>query len=464
MIFSSLLFIFLYLPIVLGIYYIAPKKWRNAFLLIANFIFYGWGEPVFVIIMAASIISNYAFGMLIEKYSANKRLKKTFVIFALLISFALLGVFKYAAFFADLLRLIPIFSFLPKFEISLPIGISFYTFQAVSYIIDIYRGDTNAQKSIVNFGTYISFFPQLIAGPIVRYADIETMLTERKENAHQFADGIRLFTVGLSKKVLIANQMGMLWDNLRGISDSAGIVGAWVGIVAYTFQIYFDFSGYSDMACGLGKMFGFEFMKNFDYPYISKSITEFWRRWHISLSTWFRDYVYIPLGGNRCKTSRVIFNLLVVWGLTGLWHGASINFVVWGLYYFILLISEKYIFGNLLKKLPKVIQHIYALIFIIIGWTIFCFDDISEMCNYFGKMFSFNGLISADALSYIISYLPLIIVSVIASTPVGKLIWTKINKKKLSFLAEEILVILALLLCTAALASQSYNPFLYFRF
>ncbi len=464
MIFSSLLFIFLYLPIVLGIYYIVPKKWHNAFLLIANFIFYGWGEPVFVIIMAASIISNYAFGILIEKYRANKRLSKTFVIFALLISFGLLGVFKYASFFTDLLRLIPIFSFLPKFEISLPIGISFYTFQAVSYIIDIYRGDTKAQKSIVNFGTYISLFPQLIAGPIVRYADVETMLTERKENTHQFADGIRIFVVGLSKKVLIANQMGMLWDNLRGISDSAGIVGAWVGMIAYSFQIYFDFSGYSDMACGLGKMFGFEFMKNFDYPYISKSITEFWRRWHISLSTWFRDYVYIPLGGNRCKTPRVILNLFVVWGLTGLWHGASINFVVWGLYYFILLISEKYIFGNLLKKLPKVIQHIYALIFIIIGWTIFCFDDISQMCNYFDKMFTFNGLISADALTYIISYLPLIIVSAIASTPISKLIWNKISKTKLSFLAEEILVILALLLCTASLASQSYNPFLYFRF
>ena len=287
--FSSLIFMFLYLPPVLGIYYIAPRRCRNAFLLIANLIFYGWGEPVFVLVMAASIISNYIFGLLIEKYRSSKRLSRTFVVFALVISFGLLGIFKYAGFISDLLRRIPLLCAMPRIDIALPIGISFYTFQAVSYIIDVYRRDTAPQKSLINFGTYISFFPQLIAGPIVRYRDIADMLDNRRESVSQFADGVRLFTVGLSKKVLIANQAGMLFDALR---EGGGIAAAWIGIAAYAFQIYFDFSGYSDMACGLGKMFGFEFMKNFNYPYISKSITEFWRRWHISLSTWFRDYVY----------------------------------------------------------------------------------------------------------------------------------------------------------------------------
>ena len=454
---------FLYLPLVLGIYYITPRKFRNAFLLLANLVFYGWGEPVFVLIMAASIISNYIFGLLIEKYRDNKRLTKTFVLFALLISFGLLGVFKYAGFVSDLLRSIPLFSAMPKISIALPIGISFYTFQAVSYIIDIYRGDTKAQKSIVNFGTYISFFPQLIAGPIVRYCDIETMLDNRRENIRQFSDGVRLFTVGLSKKVLIANQMGMLWDTLR--AQSCGIVGAWVGIIAYAFQIYFDFSGYSDMACGLGKMFGFEFMRNFDYPYISKSITEFWRRWHISLSTWFRDYVYIPLGGNRRKTPRVIFNLFVVWALTGLWHGASVNFLLWGLYYFVILVLEKYVYGKYLEKLPSVFRHVYALIFILLGWVIFYFEDGGELLTYIANMFTLSdGVINAASLSVIISYLPLIAVTVFACTPVAKNIWKKTKDRKSTAVIETVAVLLALVLCTATLVSQSYNPFLYFRF
>ena len=461
--FSSLIFMFLYLPLVLGIYYIVPRRGRNAFLLIANLVFYGWGEPVFVLVMAASIISNYIFGLLIEKHRDNRRLSKAFVVFALVISFALLGIFKYAGFVTDLLRQLPLFSAMPKIDIALPIGISFYTFQAVSYIIDIYRADSRAQKSLVNFGTYISFFPQLIAGPIVRYRDIEDMLDNRRENIHQFADGVRLFAVGLAKKVLIANQTGMLFDALR--AGNGGIVAAWVGIIAYTFQIYFDFSGYSDMACGLGKMFGFEFMRNFDYPYISKSITEFWLRWHMSLSTWFRDYVYIPLGGNRRKTPRVIFNLFVVWALTGLWHGASVNFLMWGIYYFVLLVLEKYVYGRYLEKLPSVLKHVYALFFIIIGWTIFYFEDFSELISYASRMFSLSGgVIDASSLSTIISYLPLLAAAVFACTPCAKNIWVKIQNEKIAAAVEFAAVAAALVLCTAALVSRSYNPFLYFRF
>ena len=352
---------------------------------------------------------------------------------------------------------------MPKVNIPLPIGISFYTFQAVSYIIDIYRGDTKAQKSIVNFGTYISFFPQLIAGPIVRYRDIETMLNKRCESIRDFSDGVRLFTVGLSKKVLIANQMGMLWDALRG--SNSGIIGAWVGIAAYAFQIYFDFSGYSDMACGLGKMFGFEFMRNFDYPYISKSITEFWRRWHISLSTWFRDYVYIPLGGNRRKTPRVIFNLFIVWALTGLWHGASMNFVLWGIYYFVILVLEKYVYGKYLEKLPSALKHVYALALILIGWVIFYFEDGGELLGYMANMFTLSdGILDAAAMSTIISYLPLIAVTIVACTPIAKNVWVKVKDKKITAVVETAAVLIALTLCTAVLVSQSYNPFLYFRF
>ncbi|MCD8390575.1 MAG: MBOAT family protein [Firmicutes bacterium] len=465
MVFSSLIFLFLYLPAVLLIYYIVPPRGRNVFLLIANLVFYGWGEPVFVLIMAASVVSNFIFGLLIDKYRDNKRLSKTFVIFALAVSFGLLGAFKYAGFFADILRQIPLLSMLPKIKLSLPIGISFYTFQAVSYIIDVYRNDTPAQKSIVNFGTYISFFPQLIAGPIVRYADIREQLENRRESINQFADGIRVFTVGLAKKVLIANQMGLFWESVKDCGNDMGTLGAWIGIAAYTLQIYFDFSGYSDMAVGLGRMFGFEFMRNFNYPYVSESITDFWRRWHISLSSWFRDYVYIPLGGNRRKTPRVIFNLFVVWALTGFWHGASFNFIFWGVYYFVLLVLEKYVYGKYLERLPSAFRHIYALFFVMIGWVIFTFESGSEMLDYFRLMFTpGNGVIGGAALSASLSYLPLGAAAVIACTPLGKNVWCKIKSTRVCGAAEIVLCAAALVICTAALVSDSYNPFLYFRF
>ena len=464
MYFSSLLFLFLYLPIVLGGYYILPRKARNGFLLFVNLIFYGWGEPVFVLIMILSIVVNYVFAILIENYRHNIRLKKLFAILAAVIGLGLLGLFKYAGFVTDILRQIPIFAFLPKIDIALPIGISFYTFQTLSYTIDVYRREVPAQRNIINFGTYVSFFPQLIAGPIVRYIDVAGQLVARDESISKFASGIRRFTVGLAKKVLIANQLGQLWDLLRGMNDG-GIAAAWVGIAAFSLQTYFDFSGYSDMAIGLGRMFGFEFMENFNYPYISKSITEFWRRWHISLGTWFRDYVYIPLGGNRCKVPRHIFNLFIVWGLTGLWHGANFNFILWGLYYFLLLVMEKYIYGGILKKLPAILRHIYALFFILLGWTLFYFEDFGTLFSHISIMFGNSDIfIGHDALSLIISYAPLAVVSIAACIPIWKNIYLRVHLKKWSGLFEIVIVCAVLVLCTASLVNDSYNPFLYFRF
>lgn len=464
MYFSSLIFLFVFLPVVLAVYYILPKSFRNAFLLLANLVFYGWGEPVFILIMLVSIVTNYIFGLLIEKHRDNKKRAKTFLVLSLIISLGLLGVFKYTGFISDMLRQLPPFSSLPKINLPLPIGISFYTFQTLSYTVDVYRRETKAQRNIVSFGTYVSFFPQLIAGPIVRYVDIAEMLEKRKETISQFAEGVKLFLVGLAKKVLIANQMGLLWDTLRD-NPQNGVIGTWIGIIAFAFQIYFDFAGYSDMACGLGQMFGFRFMKNFNYPYISKSITEFWRRWHISLSTWFRDYVYIPLGGNRRKLPRVIFNLFVVWFLTGLWHGANFNFIAWGLYYFVILILEKYVFGKFIAKLPSFLQHMYAIFFILLGWTLFYFEDFTQLAGYVGNMFTLkNGFIGKDAVSIVLSYLPLLVAAVFASVPVWKNIYIRIKDSKATGVMEIIFCAVILLLCTASLVNQSYNPFLYFRF
>lgn len=466
MYFSSLLFLFVFLPAVLVIYYALPHKLRNGFLLLSNLVFYGWGEPVLILIMLVSILTNYICGLFIEKYYNDQKCRKVFLVLSLVISLGLLGVFKYAGFVSDILRQLPPFVFMPKINLPLPIGISFYTFQTISYTIDVYRGSTKAQKNIVSFGTYVSFFPQLIAGPIVRYVDIADMLESRKENLNQFADGVKLFIAGLSKKVLIANQMGVLWDLLRAELHTGGVLGAWTGIIAFAFQIYFDFSGYSDMARGLGKMFGFEFLENFNYPYISKSITEFWRRWHISLSTWFRDYVYIPLGGNRCKTIRTIFNLFVVWGLTGLWHGASFNFLLWGLYYFVLLVMEKYIYGKYLEQAPVCLRRIYALFFILIGWTIFYFEDREQLIQCFKSMFTLGngGIGSVDAVSIILSYLPVLLSAAVASLPVWQTVYIKIKNRKVVAVLEVVFCLILLILCCASLVNQSYNPFLYFRF
>ena len=465
MVFSSLLFLFLYLPIVLIIYYCLPFRLRNLFLFFANLVFYGWGEPVYILLMLFSTVSNYLYGLLIDKYRHNIKFTKGVVVISIIINLGILGFFKYAGFVCGILRNIPAFAAISVPDIALPIGISFYTFQTMSYTIDVYRKDAPVQKNVITFGTYVALFPQLIAGPIVRYKDVAEQMDNRRENLDQFTNGVRLFLIGLAKKVLVANQMGIMWDTIRATNGQNGMLGSWIGILAFSLQIYFDFSGYSDMARGLGNMLGFEFLKNFDYPYISKSITEFWRRWHISLGTWFREYVYIPLGGNRKGKARLLLNLLIVWFLTGLWHGASWNYIFWGLYFGVILVIEKFFLLKVLKKLPSFISHIYSIFLIMMGWVVFYFENTAQMLSYLKTMFTFdNGLIGDNALVTFISYLPLIIIAILASTPAGSKMYKEFKKNKNRGIAEAAICLLALFLCTAALVSQTYNPFLYFRF
>lgn len=464
MVFSSLLFMFVFLPIVLAVYYILPKKFRNAFLLIADLVFYGWGEPIMVFLMIFSIVINYIAGLLLAKCKTDKK-KKAVLISSVIIDLAMLGFFKYAGFLSKNLNVILPFVSIPAIKVPLPIGISFYTFQIMSYTIDVYRKDTDVQKNIISFGTYVSLFPQLIAGPIVRYRDVDDQLSSRKENPEQFSRGIRLFLLGLAKKALLANPMGLLWDSMR--EANGGVIASWVGVIAFSFQIYFDFSGYSDMARGLGNMLGFEFLENFNFPYISKSITEFWRRWHISLGTWFREYVYIPLGGNRKGKIRTLFNLLIVWLLTGLWHGASWNFVLWGIYFGVILIIEKLFLLKALEKIPSFISHFYSLFLIAFGWVIFYFaDDVggfSAMSAFVPTLFS-GSMVSADSLSVILNYLPILIFCAIASTPLIRKIYMRLRNRKGFIFAEAVAAAVILILCTASLVSNSYNPFLYFKF
>lgn len=466
MVFSSIVFMFAFLPVVLLIYYLLPVKFRNAFLLIADLIFYGWGEPVLVFLMLFSILINYIAGILIEKSNSNNKKRKIILIASVVIDLGLLGFFKYAGFITNNLKVVLPFLNIPLISIPLPIGISFYTFQIMSYTIDVYRRDTEAQRNIIAFGTYVSLFPQLIAGPIVRYRDVDDQLVERHENFQLFSRGIRLFLLGLAKKVLIANPVGLIWDNMRQMQGGGALV-SWVGIIAYTFQIYFDFSGYSDMARGLGNMFGFEFLKNFDYPYISKSITEFWRRWHISLSTWFKEYVYIPLGGNRKGLPRQIFNLFVVWALTGLWHGASWNFLFWGLYFGIILVFEKLFMLKALDKMPTVIKHLYSLVFIVFGWVIFYYSDdvggVKAMFTFISTLFT-GSFISSDGITAVLSSLPMLIIAAAASTPIIRKIYNKLSDLKGFKYVEAVVALLVLILCTASLVNDNYNPFLYFKF
>ncbi len=446
-------------------YYILPRKCRNAFLLIADLVFYGWGEPVMVLLMLISIVINYIAGLMIAK-TESKNNKKLILILSVIIDLGILGFFKYAGFITENLNVALPFLNIPKISVPLPIGISFYTFQIMSYTIDVYREDTKAQKNIVAFGTYVSLFPQLIAGPIVRYRDVDIQLDNRRENIEQFSHGVRLFALGLAKKVLLANPMGALWDSLRE-TQNGGVLGAWIGVIAFSFQIYFDFSGYSDMARGLGNMLGFEFLENFNYPYISKSITEFWRRWHISLGTWFREYLYIPLGGNRRGKARTLLNLLIVWMLTGLWHGASWNFVLWGLYFGVLLIIEKLFLLKVLKKLPSFVSHIYSLFFIVFGWVIFYFADdvggLSALLGFIPRLFS-GGFISADALAIIKGSILLLVAACVASTPIIRKTYMKLRERKGFVVAEVIAIVLILVFSTASIVGDSYNPFLYFKF
>ncbi len=455
----------MFLPVTLALYYITPRRFRNLTLLIVDLVFYSWGEPMLVLLMLVSILINYFSAILIGINREKKALARTIFVISIILNLGLLGFFKYVGFIGETLNFVMPFLNIPIIQVSLPIGISFYTFQTMSYTIDVYRNTVKVQKNIIAFGTYVSLFPQLIAGPIVRYADVAEQLVNRRESLQQFTDGVKVFLVGLSKKVLLANQMGVLWDSVRRSGESAGAVGAWVGIIAYTFQIYFDFSGYSDMAIGLGKMFGFEFMKNFDYPYISKSITEFWRRWHISLGSWFREYVYIPLGGNRKGLGRQIINMSVVWFLTGLWHGASWNFILWGVYFGIILIIEKTFMLKLLKKVPAFVGHIYSLLLIVLGWVLFYFEDMAEMFEFLGRMFGSSGFVMRGSIvSTVISYIPLLVAAALISTPLFTFIYHKIKSKPVLCVLDNAGCILALLLCVSALASSAYNPFLYFKF
>lgn len=464
MVFSSLVFMFAYLPITLLAYYLVPRQGRNIFLFIVNLIFYGWGEPRLVLLMVFNIFFNYIGGWLVDKYRADAKKKKLFLILTCVLDIGILAVFKYTGMITETLNMLPFLN-IPELQISLPIGISFYTFQTMSYVIDVYRDDAPVSKNFINFGTYVALFPQLIAGPIVRYRDVAEQLVNRRETLEMFTRGVKLFMVGLAKKVIIANTMGTLTTNIFATTDENGVVGTWVGMIAYTFQIYFDFSGYSDMACGLGNMMGFEFLKNFNYPYIAKSITDFWRRWHISLSTWFKEYVYIPLGGNRKGVKRQILNLIIVWGLTGLWHGAAYNFVLWGLYYGFLLILEKFVLKKFLDRLPSFVQHIYTLFIIIIGWGLFYFTDVGQLGEFMVDLFNFgNGICGDQAFNLIMSNLPMLIIAAVASTPLATMLYTRFEHRRFMWIPETLYCMGVLAVSTASLVNQSYNPFLYFRF
>ncbi len=467
MVFSSITFLFLFLPITLVVYYLVPVRFKNIALLVASLFFYAWGEPVYVILMILSIAFNYVCGWEIEKKRSDKRAARMTLIIAIAVNIGLLGVFKYSGFFVDLIGS-ALHLQLRFAEPALPIGISFYTFQALSYIIDVYRGNAKTQKNILNFALYITMFPQLIAGPIVRYTDIDRQLTKRSFSWDKFGHGVFLFLIGLAKKAILANGIGALFETINAqVSADQAVPGvAWIGAVSYMLQIYFDFSGYSDMAIGLGYMFGFRFRKNFDYPYISKSITEFWRRWHISLSTWFREYVYIPLGGNRVSVPRNILNLLIVWFLTGFWHGASWNFIFWGVYYGVLLILEKFVWGKALAKLPAFVQHIYSLLIVLVGWVFFFSDTMRSAVHYLGTMF--GAVDFAGNLSSVMYFLSnnwlLLLAGVICSTAIPMRITNAVGysgKRKAVYIGVMLVLFVLALSC---LITETYNPFLYFRF
>ena len=467
MVFSSLLFLFRFLPIVILGYFILPRKFRNLFLLLFSLFFYAWGEPTYIVLMLFSIVVNYVGGIFVDKYKARGSTKgaKTALIVSMVIDIGLLGIFKYTGFFLENVNAIMKTDLV--LSIVLPIGISFYTFQMMSYVIDVYRGDTKVQKNIINFGCYVSLFPQLIAGPIVQYKTVAEQLETRVETIDSFGEGVGRFTAGLSKKVLIANNLGVLWDTVSSSDLSAlPALTAWLGILAFTFQIYFDFSGYSDMAIGLGKMFGFEFLENFDYPYISRSITEFWRRWHISLGTWFRDYLYIPLGGNRQGLLKQIRNIAIVWLMTGIWHGASWNFALWGLYFGVILILEKLFLLKLLKKLPSFVSHIYSIFLFVYGWVIFALEDTSDIFVYTKALFGNAGFLNRESMYLLLNFGLLLIIAGIFSTPLPKKLFQGLEKRlpKVSFVLTALGVAFAFVLSVVYITASSYNPFLYFRF
>ena len=466
MVFSSILFMFVYLPVVLAVYYIIPQRARNFWLFTVNLLFYGWGEPVYILLMMLSITINYLAGLLIEKYKEQREKARLVLTVNVVINLGLLVFFKYFGLLVSTLTpIIPPLSALSHIRPKLPIGISFYTFQTMSYPIDLYRGDSDVQRDYISFGTFVALFPQLIAGPIVRYKDVASQLGFRSGSIEQFASGIRRFTVGLGKKVLLANNLGSLWDIYAATpSSELTALGAWLGIAAFSLQIYFDFSGYSDMAIGLGRMLGFEFLENFNYPYISKSITEFWRRWHMSLGTWFRDYLYIPLGGNRCSFPRQMFNIMVVWAATGIWHGANWTFLLWGIYYGILLIIEKQFLLRRLEKAPAIVSRVYVMLLTALGWVMFQLNSISECTAYIRAMFGFGaGALSPADLYHLRSYALMLVIGAVASTELGTKFYNSLSEPTRAVLAPA-LITLTLLGSTAYLVASTYNPFLYFIF
>lgn len=512
MVFSSVIFLLVFLPLVLAMYYLVPgRALKNILLLLVSIVFYAWGEPVYVVLMVVSICVNWLCGVLMERLSSSKRL---LLVLCLLVNLGILGFFKYEGFLAANINALLGAELVPQLQLALPIGISFYTLQALSYVIDVYRGEVPAQRNVLYLGMYIAMFPQLVAGPIVRYSDIQEQVLNRKESLRKFSSGIRLFCIGLGKKVLLANVVAILATKMLADGvENIGAVGAWAGLIAYTFQILFDFSGYSDMAIGLGKMFGFEYRRNFNYPYISRSVTEFWRRWHISLGSFFRDYVYIPLGGNRVSRSRWVVNLFVVWLLTGFWHGAAWNFILWGLFYGCLLAFEKVWLGQRLAKLPQVIQHIYAILAFMAGWLIFWIEDLGTMGAYIATLFGAHGLTGQVTMWELTAweYLPIFACCVLASTPVVPWLREKLvawacgrpsvsarqglaHEKSLGvecqcdyerwleeaasagaskgkqavlqvvFVATDVLCVALLVASVLSVVSGSFNPFIYFRF
>lgn len=463
MLFSGIPFLFYFLPCVLLVYFIVPQKGRNAVLLAASLFFYGWGEPKFLLFMVFSIVQGYVFARLIGR----GRRKKLFLTLSLVLSFALLGYCKYADFFIENFNAVTGLS-LPLLKIALPIGISFYTFQIASYEIDVYRGDVAAQHNFIDFAAYVAMFPQLIAGPIVRYRDIAPQLKERTHSLEAAASGASRFAVGLGKKVLVANVLAQLVSAYKASAEQTALY-AWLYAIAFTLQIYFDFSGYSDMAIGLGRIFGFSFPENFRYPYIAKSITEFWRRWHMSLGTWFRDYLYIPLGGSRCSRIRHIFNILVVWMATGFWHGAAWNFVFWGLFYAVLLMAEKFFLLPALKK-GRVLPHVYVLLAVTLGFVLFDAASLKDALHQLGTLFgagTASGL-GTEALYMLRSYGVVLALAALGATPLPAMLWKKVQEAKslapVLTVAEPLCTFALLALCTAFLVDGSFNPFLYFRF
>lgn len=468
MLFSSIVFLFSFLPAVMILYYLLPVRFRNVILLLASLVFYAWGEPVYLFLMLLSILFNYFSGLDIARNLQDKRAAKRSLVFNLIINLAVLGFFKYEGFVLDTLNgILPVH--ISYHALPLPIGISFYTFQILSYIIDVYRGNVKVQTNLPNFALYVTMFPQLIAGPIVQYADVDEQLASREVSRTKFGEGSMYFIRGLAKKVLLANTSGMIFTEVSGLAKgNIAVMTAWLGAFAYMFQIYFDFSGYSDMAIGLGKMFGFEFNMNFNYPYVSKSITEFWRRWHISLNSWFRDYVYIPLGGNRVSKIKHIRNLLIVWFLTGLWHGAAWNFVAWGLYYGVILIIEKYLLSPVLDRLPDVVRHIYSIVLVVIGWVLFFSSSFGQAADYIRVMFGAgaHGFADRESMYLLTSNLILWLILIFGSTPLVHFRYEHMlrTKKWNTTIINSVVYAALFIVCIAYLVTETYNPFLYFRF